>query len=170
MSIIVFYGAKFKNTVVPKCKLFFIPFTVLLTPKPKIHWPIKRLILRSNISVWNTFLQHESPFVHDYLYRVFLFYDTFLTSSCERNFEDIDLRFFANCKGRIIVFFSICNMWSFTHNVFLKLKIWKRTNFTKKCTPVWILTMFSFDNPYWMSCYFYKNENIDVAGSFVSFS
>ena len=34
------------------------------------------------------------------------FYDPFLTSSCGRNFEDIDLRFFANCR-RIILFIWI---------------------------------------------------------------
>ena len=39
------------------------------------------------------------------IYRVFLFDDTFLTSSCVHNFEDIDMQFFANCRRRIIVFF-----------------------------------------------------------------
>ena len=102
-----------------------------------------------------------------YIYMMF-FYGLFLTTSCGCNFDDIDLRSFANCRRRIIIF-SICNMWSFTHYFFLKLNIWKRTNFTKKRTSVWILTMFSFDNPSLMSCYFYKNENIDM-GSFVSIS
>ena len=52
------------------------------------------------------------------------FYDTFLTSSCGRNFEDIDMRFFANCRRRMVVF-SICNMWSFTHYSFLNWKFEK---------------------------------------------
>ena len=92
--------------------------------------------------------------------------DPFLTSSCGRSFEDINLRFFANCRRRMVVFFymqhvviySLFFHWTFEKN-----------NFTKKRTPVWILTMFSFDKPSLMSCYFYKNENIDME-SFVSFS
>ena len=35
------------------------------------------------------------------------FYDPFFASSCGRNFEDIDLRFFANCRRRMIVFFNM---------------------------------------------------------------
>ena len=32
-------------------------------------------------------------------------YAPFFTSSCGRNFEDIDLRFFANCRRRMVIFF-----------------------------------------------------------------
>ena len=45
-----------------------------------------------------------SPLVHQ-LYRVLFFDDTFLASSCRRNIEDIDLRFFANCRRIMILFF-----------------------------------------------------------------
>ena len=67
----------------------------------------------------------EQGSLYNYIYRVFLFDDTFLTSSCGRNFEDIDMRFFANCTRRMVVFFSICNMWSFTHYSFLNWKFEK---------------------------------------------
>ena len=53
--------------------------------------------------------------------------------------------------------------------ILLEIENLKKDQFYKKHTPVWILAMFSFDNPSLMSCYFYKNENIDM-GSFVSFS
>ena len=52
---------------------------------------------------------------------------------------------------------------------FLEIENLKKDQFYQKRTSVWILTMFSFDDPSLMSCYFYKNENIDME-SFVSFS
>ena len=69
------------------------------------------------------------------IYRVFLFDDTFLTSSCVRNFEDIDMRFFANCRRRMLVFFlyAICG-----HLLIIVIEIenLKKDQFYEKFTPV----------------------------------
>ena len=65
-----------------------------------------------------------------------VFYDDpFLTSSCGRNFEDIDLRFFANCRRKIVSFYM-------QHEViyslfFLEKENLKRDQFYEKCTPVY---------------------------------
>ena len=68
------------------------------------------------------------------IYRVFLFDDTFLTSSCVRNF-DIDMRFFENCRRRMLVFFlyAICG-----HLLIIVIEIenLKKDQFYEKFTPV----------------------------------
>ena len=43
--------------------------------------------------------------IENWIPLVLFFYTLFLTASCGRNFEDIDLRFFANCRRRMVVFF-----------------------------------------------------------------
>ena len=71
------------------------------------------------------------------IYRVFLFDDTFLTSSCVRNFEDIDMQFFANCRRRMLVF-SICNKWSFTHYFSWNWKFEKGPILPNRLSPFWV--------------------------------
>ena len=55
-----------------------------------------------------------------------------LTSSCGRNFVDIDFRFFANCRRRIIVFFLYATCRHLFIFFFLKMKIWQTSNVTEK--------------------------------------
>ena len=44
-----------------------------------------------------------------------VFYTPFLTASCGRDFKDIDLRFFANCRRRMVFFYKqhvvICSLF-----------------------------------------------------------
>ena len=63
------------------------------------------------------------------MYRVF-FYGTFLTTSCGLNFDDTDLRFFANCRrsrgffvwyathGHLL--FTFCLKWTFENGQILR--------------------------------------------------
>ena len=65
---------------------------------------------------------------------VFLLMIRFLNSSYWRNFEDIDLIFLQIVEGWS--FFSICNLWSFTHIFFLEIENLKKDQFYEKFTPV----------------------------------
>ena len=58
---------------------------------------------------------HQLDTVYLNIQSVFVFLiPRFLTSSCGCNFEDIDLRFFANCRRRTVLLF----MWSSIHYFF----------------------------------------------------
>ena len=71
---------------------------------------------------YDQILKRKETMTDIWNYRVFLFDDMFLTSSCGRNFDDIDMRFFANCRRRMVVFFHMQYVVIYSL-FFLELKI-----------------------------------------------
>ena len=84
------------------------------------------------------------------------FYAPFMTTSCGRNIDDIDLQFLENFRQRKV----FC--WYATHGHLLVTFCLKWTfendQFYEKCSPVYICTVFCFETPFLISCHFYTNE------------
>ena len=115
-----------KQLFIPTCHLEFLPLKCKWSCHSKTTTEHFHLVhVEMMCCQWHT-ISHmtTSKGLIELIYRAIFF------MICGRNFEDIDLRFFANCRRQIIVFFLYQYVVIYSL-FFLKTEIWKGTNFAK---------------------------------------